>query len=232
MRSNYTAIAAKYANIGKGKVRLTQSSLLLIQNINTTKSNYIFPVLEQDTVTGTPKVEEIRLNQNDEFVMTGMGLYLVARVSAARNGGEAVPYKGIALFTYPHLNQVGAAGAADPFYNGALKIAVNNVVYVEKWDTMKHKLQPITQIVNSAEATGVAGAVDSNDFAKDAMYPVQPMVTLSGAKKNEITMNMPDAGAGYTFSVLAANGDTVTYTISEIALFIRGYLAQNASAFQ
>lgn len=231
MRNNYRVIAEKYAKLGKGAVRLTQSSLFLLQDINPTKSNYLFPVLEQDTATGTPKKDEIRLNQNDEFVATGMGIFLVAR-RYVKDGDVYTLLPGLELFTYPQTEQTIQAATCAPFYGGALKIAVNNIVYLEKWDTKKHQIAPITQIVNSAEGTGVAGAVDSNNFSTDAMYPVQPMVTLSGAKKNEITLNLPESGTGYAFNVTTAANETITYRVSEIGLFLRGYLAQNAAKFQ
>ncbi|MFZ9455489.1 MAG: hypothetical protein ACO27Q_09685, partial [Bacteroidia bacterium] len=75
-RLNYANIISKYRNIGKGAVRLTQSSLYLSKPIVATQTTYNFDILE--TQTATQQADEIRLNLNDEFIVTTMGLYLEA----------------------------------------------------------------------------------------------------------------------------------------------------------
>lgn len=231
MRNNFVKIRDAYRTRGKGNVRLTQSSLLLIRPINNTSSNYIFPVLENDN-TGGIIPEEVRLNMNDEFVITGMGLYLMATVKA----GETT-FNGKFPLTYPPMEVDAAqAGKLQVIYDGTLKLAVNNIVYVEKFDARRSKLIPRTefqQTITAGGATALFSArIPSNDFAKDAMYPVQPMVTLSGAKKNEISLALPAAADSGTITYVDQKGTSISLVINAIGLMLRGYNAQNAAKFQ
>jgi hypothetical protein len=59
------------------------------------------------------------------------------------------------------------------------------------------------------------------------------MLTFSGAKKNEITISLPN-GAMDTFStaVKSQNQDSITIASTRIAIWFRGMLAQNAASFQ
>lgn len=227
-RINYGVIATKYRALGKGNVRLTQSSLFLRKAIDPTKTVYNFDVLENQTQT--LQADEIRLNINDEFITTQMGLYLTGKVT--REDGTLIG--GVRLFTNVLEQQnIVSAGNLLPFYDGDLKIAVNNIVYMEKWDTRKHYNATRTQIGSSSNATTIVNASwDSNTFAKDGMYSVEPMITLSGAKKNDITLRLPSAISNGAFNYTDNKGTSVTITIDGIALLLRGLNAQNAASFQ
>lgn len=231
-RVNYGVINAKYRQIGKGNVRLTQSSLFLRKPINSTVTSYAFDVLE--TQTATLQNDEIRLNINDEFIVTQMGLYLTGNVSVTSEGTTTV-YPQLQLFTHCLHNVDFLAGQnLLPFYDGALKIAVNNIVYLEKWDSRKHYIAPRTQYVNNTSTAPVPGnaLIPSNDFGKDGMYSVEPMITLSGAKKNDLSLTLPQAIANQSFSYTDDKGQTVSMNIDGIALLLRGLNAQNAASFQ
>jgi hypothetical protein len=228
-RVNYGVINAKYRQIGKGNVRLTQSSLFLRKPINPTVTSYQFDVLE--TQTATLQNDEIRLNINDEFIVTQMGLYLTGDVSISREGVVTV-LKGLNLFTHALQNLDFVKGAElIPFYDGALKIAVNNIVYMEKWDTRKHYIAPRTQYVNASTTNVLGATIASNDFGKDGMYSVEPMITLSGAKKNDLTLTLPQALNQSTFTFVD-DAQTVSINVTGIALMLRGLNAQNAASFQ
>ena len=228
-RINYGVIASKYRTLGKGNVRLTQSSLFLRKAIDPTKTVYNFDVLENQTQT--LQADEIRLNINDEFITTQMGLYLTGNVT--KEDGTLV-YGGVRLFTNV-LEQQDIVQASNvlPLYDGDLKIAVNNIVYLEKWDTRKHYVSTRTQIGSESSVTTIHNASwDSNTFAKDGMYAVEPMLTLSGAKKNDITLRLPTAISNGTFTYVDSRGTTVNIVINGIALLLRGLNAQNAASFQ
>jgi hypothetical protein len=227
-RINYGVIASKYRTLGKGNVRLTQSSLFLRKAIDPTKTVYNFDVLENQTQT--LQADEIRLNINDEFITTQMGLYLTGQVIKE----DGTLYGGVRLFTNV-LEQQNIIQASNilPFYDGDLKIAVNNIVYLEKWDTRKHYSATRTQIGSSSSATTIVNASwDSNTFAKDGMYAVEPMLTLSGAKKNDITLRLPTAISNGDFTYTDSRGNAVKIQINGIALLLRGLNAQNAASFQ
>ena len=229
-RINYGVIATKYRALGKGNVRLTQSSLFLRKPIDATKTVYNFDVLENQTQS--LQADEIRLNINDEFITTQMGLYLTGTI--ATRDGVVTQLGGLRLFTNV-LEQQNLTQASNllPFYDGDLKIAVNNIVYMEKWDTRKHYVATRTQIGSSSAVTTINNATwDSNTFAKDGMYSVEPMITLSGAKKNDITLRLPSAISNGAFEYTDSKGQLFTITINGIALLLRGLNAQNAASFQ
>ena len=228
-RINFNVIINKYKTLGKGNVRLTQSSLFLRKPINPTATSYQFDVLE--TQTSTLQGDEIRLNLNDEFITTQMGLYLTGNASITNQEGAVTQLPGLNLHTHTLQNVNFVNGQAlTPFYDGALKIAVNNIVYLEKWDTRKHYVAPRTQFANFA--TPNQALVPSNAFNKDGMYPVEPMLTLSGAKKNDITLALPAAISNQSFEYTDDKGNKITVIIDGIALMLRGLNAQNAASFQ
>jgi len=227
-RVNYKVILDRYKAVGKANVRLTQSSLYLTQPITPTKTSYSFEVLETQTQNQQP--DEIRLNINDEFILTQLGLYLEAEMT----GGPADTAGQKYLFTYVPAELNGVAGQKlMNVYNGQLQISVNNIVYVDKWDTKKHLFIPRTQFENFVNVVGVNQAKQpSMDFSTNGIYPVEPLLTLSGAKKNVILLNLPQAVTAGIFNWTDDLGVVQSFTISRIALLMRGLNAQNGSSFQ
>ena len=228
-RMNFSNIKKKYANLNKGNVRLTQSSLFLTQLISPSKTVYTFPVLETETDTNTDP-SEIRLNINDEFIITSMFIGLYG--SATYTDQERGTFTTKRLYSYSPIQQnvdfIKTAG----LYTGKFKLAVNNIVYVEKWDTKKHEFAPRTQY-NQSIAVGLNGATEpSNDWSADGSFPFQPMTTLSGAKKNELTIELPAAIDTATGTCGDNAQDSYSLSINRIAILLRGYNAQNAARFQ
>lgn len=225
-RVNFNQIFAKYKMLGKSNVRLTQSSIYLTKPINPNVTTYSFDVLE--TQTATLQNDELRVNINDEFYLTTLGLYLVATASYENprigNATSSV------LLTYAPIENTGTALSVEDFYRGSLQLSVNNVVYLDKWDTAKHKFVPRTQFVNFATPTGAS--IPSVEYSKNAMFPIEPILQISGAKKNTIQVVLPNAIAGATWSQIMDDGTTVSYTIDRVALLGRGLNAQNGSVFQ
>jgi hypothetical protein len=222
-RVNYKVILDQYKKSGKGNVRLTQSSLYLTKPISATQTSYNFDVLE--TQSSTLEENEIRLNLNDEFIVTAMGFYLQGTATSGFGGNY-----GRVLFTNPVTQENGALGTLNNFYQGAFQIAVNNVIYLDKWDTQKHKFVPRTQFGDFATPTMAVN--DSVDFSRNAMYPVEPLVTLSGAKKNDLKLQLPTAISGSPFTVTDNVGNTTIYTINRVVCLLRGLNAQNGASFQ
>lgn len=230
-RINFSTILRKYTAAGKADVRLTPSTLFLTKPIVNTQASYRFDVLESETATLQP--DEIRLNINDEFIITHLGLYLVAKseVKAPTEGAVFVPAPGIKLFTYAPIENYFGAIAVQNFYAGKLQIAVNNVVYLDKWDSRKHEYVPRTQYDGQLAGTSYAtqGALD---FSKNAMIAIEPMLTLSGAKKNSITLDLPSNIDNGQVVFIAQDGYTWRQTIDRVGLMLRGLNAQNAASFQ
>ena len=230
-RINFAKILSKYKAVGKANVRLTPSTLFLTKPIINTQAAYRFDVLESETSTLQP--DEIRLNINDEFIVTHIGAYLVAKTEfkASTEGAVFVPAPAIKLFTYAALENFYGNLSVQNFYAGKLQIAVNNVVYLDKWDTRKHEFVPRTQYDNQLAGTAEAAQASIN-FSKDAMIAIEPMLTLSGAKKNAITLELPTNIDNGEVVYINQDGSTIKHVIDRVGVMLRGLNAQNAASFQ
>jgi hypothetical protein len=228
-RVNFKTILAKYQNVNKGNVRLTQSTLLLSKPISPTTTVYNFDVLESQTQT--LQGDEIRLNLNDEFSITQMGFYLQAAV-LGREGADT----GARVLLTNSQFQLNANEAAklQPFYDGAFQIAVNNIIYLDKYDTKKSNITPITQN-NAGGGPGIGyytATSDSDDFSKHGLYPTEPIIVLSGAKKNNLQLTLPRAIDVATF-LLRDNADNqYSLRVDRVVVKLLGLNAQNGASFQ
>jgi hypothetical protein len=223
-RANFSLIRKKYEAIGKGNVRLTPSTMYLTQLIAATKSAYTFDVLENQT--GTLQPNEIRLNSNDEFVVSHIGVMLEGTYGALATSPKI-------RFSYAPIELSTNCGTVLDLYNGFLKIGVNNIIYLDKWDTKKCEKNTFTQFTNQVVGTS-ASAHPSNDWSSDTMIPLSSLLTLSGAKKNEVTIQLPTAIApvlvGVTYS--DTGGAPTQIIINRVAIRFFGLLAQNGAKFQ
>jgi len=222
-RINYGTILNRYKALGKGNVRLTQSTLILSKPLSASQTTYSFDVLEtqNSTLVGT----ETRLNLNDEFIITSLGIYLQATVT---DGAGAVSY-GTKWFSYVPSQVNAGAGVLNPVYNGNLQIAVNNVVYLDKFDSGKSLFIPRTQDANFTTPSNAT--LGSNNYAKDGMVSIEPMLTLSGAKKNNLVLNLASAAAPFSLTTTSNTG-TTKYVFDRVAIVMRGLNAQNGASFQ
>jgi hypothetical protein len=226
-RINYATIIAKYNKVNKGNVRLTQSTLFLSKPISATTTVYNFDVLESQTQT--LQGDEIRLNLNDEYIITSMGFYLQASIldSLGTNTGAKIllPY---APFEQDSVN----ASKINNFWNGAFQISVNNIVYLDKYDVLKSKYIPRTQFANFNAVTGTPSTQPNIQFSKDGLYGAEPLLTLSGAKKNALTLTLPTAIQPATFRVVDNQGTTYTVSVDRVVARFEGLNAQNGASFQ
>jgi len=222
-RQSFKAIKQRYKRVGKRNVRLTQSTLFLIQAITATKAVYKFLVLESDTpVLPT----EIRLNQNDEFISYEVGYYVL---------GDILDAVGLAVGTHHHsyaaMELDASFATLTGAWRGTLQILVNKISRLENWDMKKHNYISRTQW--ASDMTAQNATQPSIDFDDDGDTIMQPMLTLSGAKKNDVIISLdaailPTASGAW----VSQDGDTLTITATQLALYFRGMLAQNASNFQ
>ena len=229
-RVNFKTILAKYQNINKGNVRLTQSTLFLSKPINPTTTVYNFDVLESQTQT--LQGDEIRLNLNDEFSITQIGFYLQAKV-ISREGGDTGAR---VLLTHSLFqNNFVEAAKLQPFYDGAFQIAVNNIIYLDKYDTKKSNIVPITQTNNGGgvvAAGGYSATFDSDDFSKHGLYPTEPIIVLSGAKKNNLQLTLPRSIDVATIQCSDNNGAVYSLQVDRVVCKLLGLNAQNGASFQ
>lgn len=223
-RASYALIMKRYKKIGKSTVRLTQSTLMLMKDIDPKTTTYTYPVLTTDKPD--PQPEEIRLNQNDEFISYEVGFFLKGKLENAANNEFTST-----LFTSSPIELSEKFIPSNNAYFGNLSILVNKISRLENWDLQRHQVKNRTQFASSSVGLPVATA-PSADLSQDGWYTMQPMLTLSGAKKNTITTTHDyNIVAGVDKWALPTGGSINVYTQSLLMGF-RGMLAQNASSFQ
>lgn len=234
-RAIFEQLRKKYEKLGKGSVRLAESSLFFTKDIVATQSQYSFDILESQNTTVQP--DEIRLNQNDEFVATRLGIYLYGTWRNANNStGASAPQ----LLSYAPMELAGTAIASKGLYAGTFKYAVNNIVYLEKWRVRKHEFIPRTQFASQpipaagppVIGTAFSATLPSLDYKESGMVDLASVLTFSGAKKNEITIQLPSAISGSIVQYTDNAGVTNFINITKIAVAMDGFNAQNAAQFQ
>ncbi len=224
-RASFVLIKQQYAKRKMGNVRLTQSSLMFKQIIAAAKNTYEFPVLTTD---GTPQKGEIRLNINDEFTSYEQGYFIEFTTPKT---SDPTKFNSI-LLPYVPL-EINNRGLQDllPVHDAVLKVTINGIDRLTNWDMLRHKCVPRTQFQNTSagipQATQPSVCYDNSGYTN-----MQPMITFSGAKKNELQITLQEAlSAGNVFDFISVGGVS-TYTAVNLALAYRGMLAQNAAKFQ
>lgn len=188
--------------------QLTQSIIRLEQPFVTTSTLYKFPILSNIQNQAQQYPTETRLNLQDSFVPTRLGVYVAPASSAA---DTTFP-----LFTTFNPTVFGAADsiAMTAFYNGYMDISINNKLYITKWGLSKHRNVNQTQQTVSPL---VAGDLEQQfDGSVDGTYPMQPFLLLLGSQNINISITLPAA-----LTAVTAN--------SRIVLIFEGVLAQNST---
>ena len=188
---------------------LSQSYIRSEVAMSTTVTNYHIPVLVNDSQNGSAFLTENRLNLQDAFVISSIGIF-VAKPAASTT--TAFP-----LYTYPNASAFSTSGAADALYNlynGQMNVVVNNRQIVPSWDLYRHLYAPQTQ----QGAASTATTIDQNDASEFGYYPCEPNIVLVGSKNNQISLQLP-----------AAIGTLQASTAPRIVVIFRGILAQNVT---
>lgn len=186
--------------------KLTQSELRLEQPLVANTSTFLFPVLSNIQNQAQQFPSEIRLNLQDSFVPTRLAVYVALPSSATATN----------FLLYNSFNPTVFANAVaeNGFFNGQLKLMINNSQYINGWGLVRHKtVNQTQQVVTPLVATDVEQQFDG---ANDGMYPVQPFVLLLGSQNIQLTIQLPAA-----LTAVDAN--------ARIVLRWEGILAQNST---
>lgn len=207
-RQTFGLIKKAYAKVGRNPIT-TASTLRLIQPVVAGKTFYTFPVLQGDVATTYP--EASLLNRADSFTATHVSLAIGGLTPA----GLAATTANYSLYTYnSYAVETGIGNGEVLFNNSYLNIAINNVQYLQNFDTRRFTSSGVIQqgIVTS---TSVAGGVaqDSQDGSA-GFVPLVPTLQFSGSAKVDITLNLPVS---------------LTNAIGQINLIFRGFLSLGAS---
>lgn len=207
-RQTYSLIKKAYNKVGRNPIT-TASTLRLIQPVAAGKTFYTFPILQGDVATSYP--EESLLNRADAFTATHIGLFIGGLTPA----GLASTAANYSLYPYnSYAVEQGISNAEVLFNNSYLNIAINNVQYLQNFDTRRFSNAGVVQqgIVLS---TSVAGGVAQDSLTGDAGFvPLVPTLQFSGSAKVDITLNLPVS---------------LTNAIGQINLIFRGFLSLGAS---
>lgn len=191
---------------------LTQSYLRSEVAMSTSIANYHLPVLVNDTQNGAVRVNEKRLNLQDVFITTEIGVFF--GIGTSTNTAAK-------LYTYPNSTAF-ATGGGDlwTLYNGYLNLAINNQQILPAWDVLRHYYLPQTQQntnFNAASATSPAVFTqDQADLSEQPYYPVEPNIVMNGA-------------ANINFQLTANGAPATIATNSFICVIQHGILCQNVT---
>jgi hypothetical protein len=227
LRKDFENLSLKF----KGK-NIAASSLFFTADIDSQKQTYQFSILENDAKL-PQKPDEIRLNQNDVFVFNQIAVGYVADIQLVGRGIPPEFGRSIFLQKVPYSTDTQTARAYKLFA-GQLKVTINNYIYFEKYD-----LRDFDNSQAEDQFNQLNGILSSNDVlqfkahSRPVFQPVQPMIAMSGAKKNEFEIQLPSAIDPWGFSVMT--NPILPYwsfSVNRIGILLRGFLIQNAAKFQ
>lgn len=196
-----TLLAGAFPGQNIRQFKCTQSYLRLELALSTTITNYQFQILNQ--TTGSQFNTEQRLNLQDSFVVSSLGVFIALPASATATAFE--------LDTYCNTVKYTNAAAMNAIYNGQLQVKINNDVVVPAWDLQQHFYRPQTQLTAAANTPQ-----DQKRLAEDSMVAVEPNIIAIGSKNTQISIVLPTA-----LTAVDAN--------SRLVLLMRGVLAQNST---
>ena len=175
----FKKLREQYREIGKPDVMLTQSNLVLVQDLVATSSRFQFDILNNE---GTPKSWEIRLSQNDSFHLQGLQFFLTT-------AGATTDDSEVDLMTYPNQVTLGVAPPVDwrNLWRGEFNITINNVTVVQSLSSIQFESVPQTQGV----VAGAGNAVDQKRMSSDTMFNFAPTINISGSRKNSLELTIP-----------------------------------------
>lgn len=208
-RKTFGLIKKAYAQKGRNPIT-TASTLRLIQPVSASKTLYTFPVLQGDT-PGT-YAEEILLNRADAFTVSHVGLFIggitPTGTAATSSNYPLYPYSSTAVDT-------ASTNTGDILFNNSyLNIAINNVQYLQNFDTRRFQTTGVAQS-QVLFATGGTATIQDSLNGEAGFVPMVPTLQFSGSSKIDITIQLP--------SSLAV---TNAYQIN---LIFRGFLSLGAS---
>jgi hypothetical protein len=198
-------------NINPAKAVLSQSFLRFEANLSATTTQYTMDVLVNDNLNPN-FVTQTKLNLQDSFICSSIGIFVGVPQGPAVSEGK------VDLFSYPDPSvfTAGSNTALMALYNGFLSLTVNQRVIVPSWDIYRHYKAPIIQNGFTPSGTAATGVENSNDWATDGFFTVEPNMVFVGSKKNELKITLPQA-----IPTVLAN--------SRLVVICRGLLAQNST---
>lgn len=199
-------ISKTYGAGAVSKFVLTMSTLRLEQPLLAGQTLYTFPVLTFDNQTNPSFNTEIRLKQQDTFIISHMFYYLLLPTSAIDTAVIPLTYES------PFLTGANAIPMR-ALWSGDIKMTIGNYTYLYNWDLLRHYYAPQTQ---QTAALGAASPTDQKRLVEDGFCPVEPTIALMGTEDNLIQVNLDAAPASFN-------------AFARIGIMFRGVNAQNST---
>jgi len=183
--------------------KLTQSYIRVEQPLVAGSTLYTFPILSNQ---GAPFNTEQRLNLQDSFVISEIGVFVALPTSATD-----ATFK---MYAYPNFFFFAANSVPlQTLYNGKLNIAVNNNTILPAWDLQRHW---VTNQIQQNAAVAAAVFQDQYSGKEDGYYPCEPNIVLVGSKNYQVSIQLPA-------------GIATVSALSRVIINFRGVLAQNST---
>lgn len=209
-RAIYRAIAAQLKKdhgdsskdfiISPGFLRCEQS---LVNN----KSKYTFDLKK----VGGELTTEVKIDRNDLFVVSRLGLFLTKKVAATAGREVLQAYPNPLVFTAPAV-----PADLELIYNGYSSLKIGNRVNIENLSNQEFRQVPTAQQT----------ANQQNEFnTTDATYKVPSLIYLHGTMDIQYTVEFPTyAGAAITADANAA------VATNQLVLLPFGFLIKGAAS--
>ena len=197
------------AGFDVSQYKLTQSFLRMEKQVIVGRTNFVFPILVNESDPIIFNTEQ-RLNLQDTFVISDVQWYLANPLSATDANFRPLTYPSPVAFT-----NAANASVFNVFYNGKMQISSMNNILVTAWDVERHYFSPETQATAPAASDLPLDQMDGSSYG---YYPMEPNICLIGSKNNKIELILP------------AGVPTLTgATFARFGLRLRGILAQNST---
>ncbi len=209
-RSIFKSLQAKYGSVSTP----APAYLRVEQMLSNTSGKYTFDIKKNGNETNT----EVKLDRNDLFVVTDIGVYL---------SGVTVTTKGIeVLQTYPNSVVFTAMTGTtvshlEAIYNGYLQLKIGQKVNIERLSMLNFRHVPITQ--QATGASNVPGFANSQYSVEAHTYKPGSLLYLHGTSNIEITIQFP------TIASMAIQATTVTTNYNNLVFVPYGYLLSGAA---
>jgi len=169
----------------KGLNAFPQPGFLRIENqLVSGQGQYNFNIKADSGVSPT----ERKLDQNDSFVVSKVGLYL-SKEAVNGNMTRTEPGTGV-LQSYPNATEFAAEALyvnpahLENFWNGQLQVKVADTVFFDGlW------MKPSRTVRTTQQSSGTN---KSENFMYDGLFDVDPIITFEGSRKNDISLSVPN----------------------------------------
>jgi hypothetical protein len=213
-RADWDAMTAK---ITAGTVIPTQGVLRIEADALAGSTGITFDLSPQ---TGAMTATEIRLNTNDAFMCTGIGLFLGVRATGA-NASAAK------LLSFPNDKVFGADGtasndAARAFWNGVFSVRRDSTILIDQLDVLSCMRADTAQSGVAVSAVATTGVVGADFWAQESAFKgLTPNILFNGSGKNVISVDLRENS---TF--------TLAGKVVSAVCILRGWKLQNGGTLR